>query len=198
MSDQYYKQYGGLFKKAQSTGDFKMFLFDINDSKKLCKSNPTAFMQNIIRFVDSSTQGLLNLESEMGHKILHRHLENFDGYTAETDKDKVVLCKNQRKGIPHDIYRYDSINPLFWMSDMIVFIINKGSISDETFYEIILKNKAKYIPDYDMHYASGFYETDVWAESYNKFSRIYCIPVLEYLSKQSNKLISSKIHAAEI
>lgn len=72
------------------------------------------------------------------------------------------------------------------------FIIIRDSISDEEFFAILQKNKNMIIPRYDLHYASGYYETDVWAESSEKFSRIYCIPILEEIAKKSKLLITTK------
>ena len=189
MADNYYKEYGDLYKKAQDIGQYKMFLFDVKGSKGFARDNCILFAQNINNFVDAVTKDLLDMEKLLNKRILHRHLENFDNYNKETDKNKVVLSKNQRIDYSREVYRSDSINPLFWLGDMMHFIIERDSISDKVFFDIFEKQKEKFIPDYDLHYKSGYYETDVWAESGSKFSRIHCIPVLEQLAKQNKELI---------
>jgi hypothetical protein len=189
MSNRYWKEYGDLYKKAQKTGQYKMFLFDVVGSRKLYADNPVLLNNNLVKFTDSVTKDLLKLEKVLNKKILHRHLEDSSNYNVENDKDKVILCKRQRADYPTEFYRSDSINPHFGLGDMIYFIIERGSIADKTFYEIFEKNHKAIIPNYEFYHKAGYYETDVWAESDTKFSRIYCIPILEYLCKQDKNLI---------
>lgn len=187
----YLKRYGALYLRAQSTGNYKMFLFDVKDSKKHSIAQPVDFYRNMIKFVNAVTNDLLIKEKELGKKILHRHLENFDNYDIDRDEDKVVLLKRQSQQRGKG-YRYDCQNPLYWMGDLMHFIILRDSISDEEFYSILQKNKDKIIPKYDLHHSKGYYETDAWGESDEKFSRIYCIPILEEFSKQPKNIITSK------
>jgi len=188
---EFFDQYGDLYKKAQINGEYKMFLFDVKDSKKISQIKEINFHQSLVSFVNRVTFDLLKLEQKLGRKILHRDLESFDNYNVREHKDKVVLQRTQGKNVP-TVYRYDCQNPLFWFGDMMYFIILRDSISDEEFFSVVQKNKNMIIPRYDLHYASGYYETDVWAESREKFSRTYCIPILEELAKKSKKLVVSK------
>ena len=192
LKDNYWEEYKDLYQKAQSTGMYKMFLFDVVGSKKIYKDNSIAF-ENIIKFVDSVTFDLLNLEKKLNKKILHRHIDNYLQYDKENDKDKVVLCEKQLVDYPKELYRTDELNPLFWLGDLIHFIIERDSITDKTFYDIFEKNRKKLVPNINFHHKSGYYETDTWAESGSKFSRIYCIPVLEYLAK--NKEVDDIKHS---
>jgi len=196
IKNRYWEEYKDLYEQAQKSGKYKMFLFDVVGSKKIF-SNNYALFKKVITFVDAVTNDLLNLEKKLNKKILHRHIENFKNYNIKTDKDKVVLCVKQHGERTKDLYRTDSLNPLFWLGDLMHFIIECDSIPDKTFYEIFEKNKKEIIPNINFHHKSGYYETDVWAESGSKFSRIYCIPVLEYLAKNKEKT-NSKLNEDEI
>jgi len=196
IKNRYWEEYKDLYEQAQKSGKYKMFLFDVVGSKKIFSNNFTAY-ENFIKFIDSVTNDLLELEKTLNKKILHRHLENLDTYNIETDKNKVVLCVKQHGVRTKDLYRTDSLNPLFWLGDLVHFIIERDSIPDKTFYEIFETNKKELIPNINFHHKSGYYETDVWAESGSKFSRIHCIPVLEYLAKNKQKT-NNKLNEDEI
>lgn len=191
----YYKQYKDLYMQAQtdsSKGKYKIFLFDIKESKIHSTRDGLDFYTDIKNFTNKTTTDLLKLEKIKGHKILHRHLEVADLKENEQVKDKVVLLRHQNDTkFNKSIFRYDQFNPVFWMGDLIHFIIERDSVSDSEFMQFIQKNKDSIIPNYDLHFASGYYETDVWYESSKKFSRVYCIPVLDELSKKSKHLITS-------
>lgn len=190
MSDNYLKEYGKLYKDAQKNGQYKMFLFDVIESKKWAAIDGYFFRDKMMEFINSVTKDILDMEKKLNKKILHRHMENMDNYDKETDKDKVVLYeKSKSNSNIHRIYRADCLNPNFFLGDLIYFILIRDSITDEEFYDIFQKNKEKFIPKYDFHHKSGYYETDVWSESNQKFSRIYCLPILEQLSKLSKTTI---------
>jgi hypothetical protein len=190
MPRYYYESYKDLYKAAQSKGKYKMFLFDVKDSRIHVARDKKNFCIKIIDFIDEVTFELLELEKKIGHKILHRELERED--LKDQDKiidDKVILLRNQVRGRFNVAGRIDQYNPLFWQGDMIHFIINRDSISDSEIMKIFQRNKDKFIPDYDLHLKSAYYETDVWLKSSEEFSRVYCVPVLEYLAKASKKLL---------
>lgn len=143
--------------------------------------------------VTNVTSDLLQLEEERGVKILHRHLNAEDLQDGVVAKDKVVLRKTQTTKINNkSIEKTDQINPLFSQGDLIYFIINRNSISTEEFINVFQHNKDVNIPNYDLHFKMGYYETDVWENSHKQFSRIYCIPILEELCKDSKELIITK------
>ena len=193
---EYLKYYRDQFKKAQQVGNFKMILFDVKDSKKWSEKDDFAFYEHLISFLNGVTKDLLASEKISGKKILHRHLESPFLYDIDEDKDKVILQEKQYQYLPK-LYRFDCLNPLLWQGDMMHIIVLRNSISDEELFAVLQKNKDKYIPNYDLHYAQGYYETHVWAESGEKLSRIYCIPILEELAKTSNKLFQTKHHEKE-
>lgn len=188
---EYFEQYGDLYKEAQTTGKYKMFLLDVKNSKKILQIKGINFHQSLVSFVNCVTEDLLKLEKKLGRKILHRDLESFNNYNVNEHKNKVVLQRTQGKNVPK-VYKYDCQNPLLWFGDMMYFIIIRDSISDEKVFEILQKNKNLIVPRYDLHYASGYYETDIWAESGEKFSRTYCISILNELAKKSKLLITTK------
>lgn len=192
MADNYYEEYKDLYLAAQTKGKYKMFLLDVKNSKIHSSRDKMEFYNGISKFVDKTTSDLLNLEMEKGHKILHRHLETSDLKKEQNLKDKVVLAKSQRTEIKENsLFRLDQLNPLHWMGDLIHFIVEKDSISDEDFTKILQNNKDAIIPNYDFHFINGYYETDVWSDSSDKFSRVYCIPVLEQLSKKQATLLET-------
>lgn len=198
MSKTYYDEYKDLYIASQtdkSKAKYKMFLFDVKSSKTHSKREGVDFYYALEKFLNKITADLLNLEKVKGHKILHRHVEVSELKEGEVLSDKVVLAKTQDdRNINNLLFRYDQINPLFWMGDLMHFTVNAGSISDDEIMKIIKDNKDNIIPNYDLHFASGYYETDVWAESSEKFSRVYCIAVLEELSKK-NKPLTTEISA---
>jgi hypothetical protein len=187
IENRYLREYYDLYIRAQKTGKYKVFLFDVVGSRKIYANSPIALDYGLIKFTNAVTKDLLQLEKTLGKKILHRHIEEKQHYDAKKDRDKVLLCKNQRGCRPKNITRIDSINPLFWMGDLVQFTIERDSIPDKTFYDIFEKNRKEIIPTFQFYHKSGYYETDVWAESDSKFSRIYCIPILEYLAKNPKK-----------
>lgn len=192
MADNYYEEYKDLYNVAQTTGQYKMFLLDVKGSKIHSKRDKMDFYNGILNFVNKTTSDLLNLEAEVGHQILHRELEMSDLEENQNLQDKVVLARSQHNKMKkNSVFRTDQLNPLYWMGDLIHFIVKKDSISDEKFIDILQQNKDNIIPNYDFHFIAGYYETDVWSESSDKFSRVYCIPVLEQLCKTNGLLLET-------
>lgn len=185
----YFDQYKNLYLQAQTSGKYKMFLFEAkqkNENLKIYDSN-----QFIINFVNYVAEDLLKLEKKLNKKILHRHLESFENYDFIEDKDKVVLQKKQGKDLPK-IYRFGCQNPILLTKDTVCFIILRDSISDEEFFSIVQKYKNRMIPRYDLRHAEGYYETDAWAEANQKLLRLHCMPVLEEILKKSKKILTTK------
>lgn len=196
MSGSYYKDYKDLYLASQtdkSKANYKVFLFDVKNSKIHSKNDGIAFYRSLEQFVNKTTADLLWLEKVKGHKILHRHVESSDLKESEILKDKVMLARTQDDCKNHNLLLwYDQINPLLWMGDLMHFIVEAESISDNDFMKIVKENKDNIIPNYDLYFGSAFYETDVWAYSSVQFSRVYCIPLLEELSKKSKSLLTTQ------
>lgn len=189
----YYKQYKDLYHASQSTGKYQVFLFDVKGSREHFLKNPREFNNAMQALVTNTTADLLQLEEERKVKILHRHLNAEDLQEGVVAKDKVVFLKTQKTKINYgSIEKTDQLNPLFSQGDLVYFIINRDSISTEEFMSVFQRNKDATIPNYDLHYKIGYYETDIWENSHKEFSRIYCIPVLEELCKDSKQLITTK------
>lgn len=191
MPNEYYKQYKKVFEKAHQTGKYKMFLFDVKSSKTHAKIDGENFYLSLREFVDEIVKELLRNEKQKGHKILHREASIEDLNTNQGVKDNVVLLKTQNSYIGKKVYRIDQCNPLLWLGDMIHVIVLRNSISDAEFYSVVQKCKDKTIPNYDLHYAHGYYHTDKWFAPNDELSRVYCIPILEYLCKENKKLITT-------
>lgn len=199
----YYDQYKELYEEAQTDknkGKYKAFVFDVKGSKVHSSRDNDKFYEGLWSFFDETVNNLLELEKVRGHKIIHRHLELKDIKEGERVLDKVALLRSiEELKQPHSnkILRADQLNPAWWLGDSIYFIVERDSISDKEFMQIIQKNKDNTIPNYDLYFASGYYETDVWAESSDKFSRTYCLVVLDELAKKYNKIITSPDHLKE-
>lgn len=192
MSGYYYKQYKDLYMKAKMTGKYTIHLIDIKNSKSfVTKEYYEIFYANLINFVNKVTADLLQLESQLGRKILHRHCEQNELYENAKIKDKVVLLKSQFDIIPkNSLFREDQRNPNCWLNDQIYFIIERDSLSEKQMLNIIQKEKNDIVPNYDMHYMYAHYDNDETAFS-NEFTRTYCIAVLDELAKEQGMTLTS-------
>ncbi len=180
-----FQEYKKEYVKAQKDGAYKMFYFDVQGSRIHSVRDKELFYQSLTEFVNKSTKDLLELEKLRGTEILHRNMEikDLDINSNKKVENTVILAETQEEiwKVSKNVLRVDSFNPIYWMADAMHFIVNRDSISDEEFMSILQKNKDELIPNYDLHMASAYYETDVWI--HEPLSRVYCIPILDELSK---------------
>lgn len=180
-----YNEYNDMFESAQKKGKYLMHVFDVKDSKKISSIIGQEFYERLMIFTNSLTKDLLELEKQTNTKILHRDIDDIEkvNYDKNADINKIILNKTQRK--PNvSIIRDDTLNPIFWLGDLMQFTVLKGSISDEKFLSIVQKNKDNIIPNYNLHYAKGYYETDDWTKGDKEYFRGYCALYLSDLSKK--------------
>lgn len=174
------KFYIDLFLKCQETGKYKVFTFDIENSKKL-KNRYQAQLQ-IFNLIDNIYSDLKQLEIKLDRKIL---LDE-EGYTHYTQKNNGGFA-----------FKYEPFN----IGDMVGLTIYNGSIDDDIVYQLFEKNKQELNIQFDFHINSGVYETDDYGLGNKKCFRGYCIQIVSNLHKSKydnvrkimEKNISNKI-----
>lgn len=159
------KFYIDLFLKCQETGKYRIFTFDIKDSKKM-KNRYQAQLQ-IFNLIDNIYSDLKQLEIKLNKKIL---LDE-EGYTH-------YKSQNKNSGFA---FKYEPFN----IGDMVGLTIYNGSIDNDVIYEIFEKNKKQLNIDFDFHINSGVYETDDYGLGVQKCFRGYCIQIVSNLHKGS-------------
>lgn len=150
-----YDEYKDMYDKAQTTGLYHMFIFDIIGSRNYGKE---------LEYIERTSSSLLynvymvlkSIESEENIKVLH-----------EIENPVITL----------------DIEP-FKFGDLYGFTVLRGSIDREKVYRIFEEEKNKFNIYWDFHKKDGFYETDYWVEGREKYYRGYCMQQLEYLSKK--------------
>ena len=86
--------------------------------------------------------------------------------------------------------RGDTIEPIFFMGDLLVFTTIRDSIDSEEVYEIFQEVKKDLkLEHYKFHFANGYYETDDYAKGDKEYFRGYCMAYLENKAKESEELI---------
>lgn len=167
------KFYIDLFFKCQETGKYRIFTFDIKNSKKM-KNRYQAQLQ-IFNLIDNIYKDLKQLEIKLDKKIL---LDE-EGYTHYTQK-------NENSGFA---FKYEP----FVIGDMVGLTIYNGSIDNDIIYEIFEKNKKQLNIDFDFHINSGVYETDDYGLGNKECFRGYCIQIVSNLHKEGYKNVREHI-----
>lgn len=153
-------EYNDMFPQAQKRGNYKLFVFDLKNSRQAGN-----FIPVVRKFLNSIYRELQELEQKQGKKILHIS----------------PLFNHYDRG--------DLTEPFLFMGDLFGFTVLRDSISDEEVYDIIKKKKQEMNIPYSFYYASGFYETDDYGEGYRKYFRGYAMAYLEHQAKQSGKTL---------
>ena len=154
--------YIDLFLKCQEKGKYRIFTFDIKNSKQM-KNRYLAQLQ-IFSLIDNIYSDLKQLEIKLDRKIL---LDE-EGYTHYTQKNNVGFA-----------YKYEP----FVFGDMVGLTIYNNSIDNDIVYQIFEKNKKKLNIDFDFHINSGVYETDDYGLGNKECFRGYCIKIVSNLHK---------------
>lgn len=153
-------EYEDMWENAQQHGLYKLFVFDMKDSRK--QGYFTPYLNMLLYRVYFRIK---DLEKERGHQILH---------TSE-------LFNRGDRG--------DLLEPFFFMGDLLGFTILRDTISDNEVYQIVQEVKEELKLPYQFHYGSGYYETDYYSERCKKYFRGYCLQHIEYQIKQNRFLL---------
>lgn len=147
-------EYNDMWESAQRKGRYKLFVFDMKDSKKQGYYYPYVSL-----FLYRIYFQIKDLEKERGHQILH---------TSE------LFNKGDR---------CDLLEPFNFMGDFLGFTVLRDTISDEEVYQIVREAKKELQLPYQFHFGSGYYETDDYGERCEKYFRGYCMCYIEYQMK---------------
>lgn len=153
-------EYSDMWEKAQENGNYKLFVFDLKDSRK-----QGYFYPRIQLFLYRVYFRIKDLEKERNAQIFHTS-EKFN------------------KGD-----RMDLLEPFFILGDLFGFTVLRGSISDQEVCEIAKETKQELNLPYQFYFSSGFYETDDYGEGGEKYFRGYCIQFLEHQAKKNKIMI---------
>lgn len=160
------KFYLDLFLKCQEKGKYRIFTFDIKNSKQM-KNRYQAQVQ-IFNLIDNIYSDLKQLEIKLNKKIL---LDE-EGYTHYTEVNNGGFA-----------FKYEPFN----IGDMVGLTIYNGSIDTDIVYEIFEKNKKQLNIDFDFNINSGVYETDDYGQGNKECFRGYCIQIVSNLHKEEYK-----------
>ena len=167
MIDNYYKK---LFLECQKNkqGLYKMFVFDIKDSKKMSLESRITAQHQIIFLIERMYFDLKYLEESLNYKILLDDLKY--GNIFDSIKNNFAFL-------------YDP----FLLGDCVGLTIYNNSVSDEIIYYLFSKNKTELNIEFPFHINSGIYETDDWNLGNILCFRGYCLKILSNLQKEENK-----------
>ena len=161
-----WEEYKELAERAQLRGTKHMFVLDLKGSRLKYKED-SGYMQKLNNLLECVYKEIKEKEKKDNKRILHRskHL-NKEGISADTRE------------------------PIFFLGDLLVFTVIRGSISREEVYKIIKEVKGRLnMLDYEFHYADGYYETNEYSKGGKLFYRGYCIGYLENKAKKKTELI---------
>ncbi|NLC47967.1 MAG: hypothetical protein GX758_01225 [Tenericutes bacterium] len=152
-----YDEYYDMYKKAQLTGKYHLFIFDIVNSRLYKQEIEYIEETSMLLFLDVYKR-IKNLEEEKNITILHN-------------------IKNKDEPFANEPFKF---------GDLYGFTIIRGSVSSSEIYNIVEEEKERYNIYWAFHQKDGFYETDNYSEGNKKYYRGYCIAQLETLSKEKN------------
>ena len=159
-----WENYNHMWDKAQREGKYRLFLFDLKGSRKHYYDGDDMY-QNLRNLLDSVYGKIKELEKIRGYKILHTS-KYLDGK------------------------RGDTIEPVVFMGDLMVFTTLRGRISSKEVYRIFTESKKELnLTRYQFHFANGYYETDKYVEGDQKYFRGYCMGYLNHIAKQKKCLL---------
>lgn len=187
MKTTFYKKYKKLYQIAQTTGAYKLYLFEVQNSQTHLAEKE--YYNKMEQFTTAITKELLKLEHHPNTQILHRHTF---AKNIKPNKNQVLLLQDQSNLQAKDVAYMSQINPLFFGTNKVSFVVNKHAILDEQFYSIVQKQKDRIIPNYNLNHVQACYQTDDWNKSGSMFCRTSCLQTLLELvqTKQASELVS--------
>lgn len=172
--------YNNLFLNCQTTGKYRVFTFDIKNSKKMDKRSRYIGQYELITLAERIYSDIKELEKVLKRKILL----NEEGYGHFFDTS-----------VQNDFaFKYEP----FIYGDMMGFTIYNGSLDSEIIYKIFEKNKRELNIQFDFNINSGVYETDNYGLGTELCFRGYCIQIVSNLHKPENKKLKEKLEKINV
>ena len=161
-------EYNDMYERAQLSGQCHLYIFDLKGSKEMSKLEN--IYDNLHNLLYTTYRKIQNLEKERGIKILH---------TSEFLNTKDITK-----------VRGDTMEPVHFMGDLLVFTTIRCRITSEEIYKIFTETKKELgLEHYQFHFANGYYETDDYTKGDKEYFRGYCIAYLDNKAKNKNELI---------
>lgn len=183
-----YNEYNDMFFKCQSSAPYRLYIYDVIDSRCISSNE---MISNLQLLIFTLYMKIKYLEMETNIKILHQ--SNLLNYT-----------KLQKKEITGETYYYlnperitgasftnsvATLEPFLLSGDCIGFTVNRDTINDELVNKLFEETKKELNIYYQFHKVSGYYETDNWIEGNKKYYRGYAIQLLSEDLKRDIKVL---------
>ncbi len=166
-------EYIDLFNKAQDTGIYHMFTFDMVGSKKMSSDERFYSQEKMIELMMKIFNHLKEIEKKTNKRILILDCIDIE------EIDKITYKNQSRFGILHEPFCY---------GDTFGFTIYRDSLSVEEVLDIYNLYKEELQIDFNFHIADGYYETNLWEEGNKLFFRGYAIDLLSTSHKEDSKI----------
>lgn len=162
-------EYNDLFFKAQVSGQYNMFIFDMVDSKKMENATRKLAHNKMIELMLRMYDYIRELENSTRKKILL--------------VDKEIVSYNNSLDV---MYKFGMLMEPFLFGDAFGFTIYRNSLSKDEIIEIYHQCRKELEINFCFHVIDGYYETNKWEEGSELFFRGYCIDILSNYHKTLN------------
>ena len=148
-------EYNDLFLKCQDTGKYHVFIFDIEESKKMDNKTRNDAQNKLIKLMKCIYFTIKDIEKRTNKKILVFE-ENFVSFDS---------------GLP--IKGFGMKQEPFLFGDTFGFTIYKDSLDKNIILNIYNYFKYSLNIDFNFHLADGYYETNDYDEGHTKYFACY-------------------------
>ena len=169
-------EYYDLFEKAQKSGKYHMFIFDIKNSKQMDQTtriNAEILMEKLMIKIYNKIK---DIEFKTNNKILVINTEDIVPYENRHKVDK----------------KFGMLFEPFLFADTFGFTIYSNSLSSKEIINIYNQYKHELDINFDFHISNGYYETNKYEEGNTLFFRGYCIDILSNYHKPYYKKLRRK------
>ena len=164
-----YTEYIDLFLKTQKKDcPFRAFTFDVVNSRK-----QEQYINIHDKFLDCIFYVYTLLEQE-----------------EKLSNTKILLKDKYNNKLTPNSQNNNLNNPMI-LGDMVTYFVYNGSITQNRMIEIFKVSLKKHNIQYPFHFATGVYETNIYAEGGIKLYKGYMPQILESLSKKNSLVIKA-------
>ena len=182
-----YEGYEDLFEKAQISGQYHLFIYDIVNSRKGITQEERG---RIVKLIFQVYQRIEELEEREHRSILHRNKILSQGKLEIKNTENGDIYDFDYTGLPPKkiMRRPDLLEPFYLAGDLYEFTIERGTLTAEQIDQIFEQEKKKLNITQEFHKANGYYETDEYDKGDKLYFRGYCIQQLEKMSKKEKEI----------
>lgn len=168
-------EYNDLFFKCQDTGKYKVFVFDIVNSKLMNPDKRYHLQLKLIRLAEAMYKKIKEIEQQTNKSIL------------VFEKNFIQLADNKR------MTEFGLKREPFIIGDMFGFTIYRDSLNDKKVLAIFHELKVKLEIEAEFHINSGYYETNDYELGNELYFRGYCIDFVANMHKEHNKQLIKRL-----